>query len=124
MVELLAILRACPDLPLGSLDTLVRGLKQFRVNDALAKVEFGVPAVSIMVCLKIAPNVPSSGKFGGVIGPCQVAELDGMFALVSYHERVDQTGVVVLARRPKTAHTVLRFEDGDIKGPLGLVMEE
>lgn len=117
MVELLAILGACPDLPLGS-------LKQFRVDNTLAKAKFGVLAVSIMVSLEIASNVPGSGKFGGVIGPGQVAELDGMFALVSCHERVNKTGVVVLPRRPKTAQTVLGFEDGDIEGPLGLVMEE
>lgn len=102
MIDLLAILTTCPDLPLGSLGALVGRLKQLRVKHALAKVEFGVPAVSIMVSLEIASNMPSSGKFGGVVGPGQVAELDRVFALVSYHERVNKSGVVILFRGPKT----------------------
>lgn len=124
VVELLAPLTACADLPLGPLGALAGGLKLFSMNDALAKMEFGVLAISFMVSLEITSNLPSSGKFGGVIGPGEVAELDSMFTLVDCHERMNKTSVVILPRGPKTAYAALGFEDGHIECPLWLVMEE
>lgn len=94
------------------------------MNNAFAKVEFSVPTVTVMVSLEIASNMPGSGKFGGIIGPGQVAELDGMFALVSYHEWMNKAGVIIFRRGPKTTKTVLGLEDSDIKGSLGLIVEE
>ena len=81
-------------------------------------------AVSLEIPLKVATDLPRPGELGVVFLPGQVAELDGVLALVGNHLRMHHTAIVVLVQGPKTADAGLRIKYGNIKGSLGHIVKE
>lgn len=96
---------------------------EIRLHNVVAELHVGA-LVAVQVALEVAADLPGAGELGLIRVPGEVAELDGVAALVGDHERVDEAGGVIAAGGPETADARLGVVDCDGEGAGGGVVEE
>jgi hypothetical protein len=120
----LAIVGAGLHPPSGACASVGRSLHKFGPLHAPSELQLGFLAITALVTLEVASNLPRSWQLGSILFPGKVAELDSVLALVRDHERMDEAGTIVASQRPETANAGLGIEDCHIECPARYVVKQ